>query len=181
MLAVERRRLCLRVNFHFPHLSPFSPELVGIPSRHWFWRETKRRQNAFTSNVQSSSTAESGDSHRRRMKNGASTHAPLHQAVNSFFGGVKQFAAHAESEARDLRTSVEKPPLSGTQGTRLKSIHLKLHVRTVMSSVHAGYSSLFMKRMMTDVCRLQKDVATMHSQFTSAVSFKEIIEVHIFR
>ncbi len=74
-------------------------------------------KTAFTSNVQSSSTAESGDSHRRRMKNGASTHAPLHQAVNSFFGGVKQFAAHAESEARDIRTSVEKPPLSGTQGT----------------------------------------------------------------
>jgi hypothetical protein len=46
-----------------------------------------------------------------------SSHAPLHQAVGSFFGGVKQFAAHAESEARELRTSVEKPPLSGTQGT----------------------------------------------------------------
>lgn len=89
------------------------------------------------------------------MKNGTSTHAPLHQTVNSFFGGVKQFAAHAEGEARDLRTSVEKPPLSGTQ----------------------GYSSLFMKRMKTDVSRLQKDVATMHSQFTSAVSFEEIIEV----
>jgi len=38
-----------------------------------------------------------------------------------------------------------------------------------------------MKRMKTDVSRLQKDVATMHSQFTSAVSFEEIIEVHIFR
>jgi hypothetical protein len=44
--AVERRRPCLRVNFHFLHLSPFPPELVGIPSRHRFWRETKRRQNA---------------------------------------------------------------------------------------------------------------------------------------
>ncbi|KAL6072417.1 Non-specific serine/threonine protein kinase, variant 2 [Balamuthia mandrillaris] len=81
--------------------------------------------------------------------------ALLQSKISTFFRSFKSFGEHVEQASREMRASVELPPLSAKEG---------------------GYSSALLNELREDVSELRWEVEEMKERALNSLTFSEILE-----